>query len=177
MSVKRLFVAVNLPSSLKEALFQKYCGLLSAESFKLVEKENLHLTLKFLGNLPVEKIPELCRTLSAISSEKKLTASLEGFGSFGKNILWIGISKGSEEMQGLSNKINNSLGTEFEEFSPHLTIARNKHASNLEFHKVLEALQKIKVSESFEVKSVDLMESALGEKGPKYSVIRSFELS
>ena len=99
MGIKRLFVAVSLPSSLKEALFQKYCKLLGSESFKLVEKQNLHLTLKFLGNFPEEKIPELCKALEKVSAVKKFSAGLSGFGSFGKNILWIGVSKGSKEMQ------------------------------------------------------------------------------
>lgn len=177
MSVKRLFVAVNLPQELKEVLFKKYCKILDSESFKLVEKENLHLTLKFLGNLPSEKIPELCKALEKVCSEKKFSAGLDGFGSFGKNILWIRVSKGSKELQALSNKVNNCFGTELEEFSPHLTIARNKQASSAEFRKALEALKQIIISESFEVKSIDLMESVLEQKGPKYSVIRSFRLS
>lgn len=79
-------------------------------------------------------------------------------------------------MQELSNKINTLLGTEAEQFSSHLTIARNKQASSAEFHDVLEKLKGINISESFEVKSVELMESELGEKGPKYSVVKSFSL-
>lgn len=93
MEAKRLFIAVNLPASVKEKIFTTYSQILNPKLFKPVEKENLHFTLKFLGNFPSEKIPELCKSLKLVSREKFFEVSMQGFGSFGKNILWIGVSK------------------------------------------------------------------------------------
>jgi 2'-5' RNA ligase len=58
-----------------------------------------------------------------------------------------------------------------------LTIARNKPESNSEFPQALKELRKIKISETFNAGSVELMESELLTAGPKYGVVKRFRLS
>ena len=97
--------------------------------------------------------------------------------AFGRKILWLGVSEGNERMQGLNSAVNKALHLEPESFIPHLTLARNKNASNAEFGKALSVLKKLEISESFLVEGFELMESMLSEKGALHSKIASFRLS
>ena len=177
MESKRLFVSVNVPEGIRERIFSASAKVLGIEGFKLAEKESLHFTLKFLGSTPAERVPEICKSLAAISDFKGFKVSLSGFGAFGRKILWLGVSEGNERMQGLNSAVNKALHLEPESFIPHLTLARNKNASNAEFGKALSVLKKLEISESFLVEGFELMESVLSEKGALHSKIASFRLS
>lgn len=176
MAEKRLFAAVEIPEKQKKELFEKYSKLLNAENFKIVRPESLHLTLLFLGNVSIEKIPGLEEKLSRISA-KKFRLKIQGCGFFGKNILWLGIAEGKKELEGLAGKASNAAGFFGENFQAHLTIARNKAASSLEFAKAVRELQEAGLSAEFSANSFSLFESRLSEKGPKHSLLRSFALS
>lgn len=173
---KRLFVAVEIPEKQKKELFEKYSLLLDTENFKIVKPESMHLTLMFLGNIKEEEISKLEERLSKVSA-KKFKLKIEGAGFFGKNILWLGISKGKQELEGLSAKARREIGFFGEEFAPHLTIARNKTASSAEFAQAFRKIQDTKITAEFFVDGFKLLESTLSSKGPKHSVLKEFALS
>lgn len=173
---KRLFVAVEIPERQRKELFEKYSKILDSEKFNIVKPKNLHLTLMFLGNIKEEEIPRLEEKFSKVSA-KKFRLKIEGAGFFGKNIQWLGISKGKREIEKLAANARSEIGFFGEEFKPHLTIARNKNASSSEFAQAVKKIQESKLSVEFSVDSFKLLESVLLPQGPKHSALKEFRLS
>ena len=98
-----------------------------------VRVEGLHLTLRFLGPTPVERVPDLERALAAIGgSEAPFAVTLSGAGAFPDpaypRTLWLGIGAGADRLAALAGRLaaeaaeGGELGTR--PFAPHLTIAR-----------------------------------------------------
>lgn len=176
--MKRLFIAVNIPAQLRKEIFNLFSSKIPKnKGFKIVEESNLHFTLKFLGNFPEQKIPELIEKLKALQDEKPFSIAIQGIGCFKNRVLWLGVSKGIVELQKLNFKINSLLELQPETFQTHLTIARSKNASRVELKKVLEELNKEKQVFSFNAESIDLMHSELSPKGSSYSLVSSFQFS
>ena len=69
-SMKRIFIAVNLPEEIKESL-NGLIEKLPKDKVKAVKKENLHITMKFLGYMPEETLPELYKKLNALRKFQK----------------------------------------------------------------------------------------------------------
>ena len=132
----RCFIALDFPSdilfeikSIQDKLQKKVLFL-----GKFTETPNLHLTLKFLGDISEEKIPEIKKRLSEIKLDSQINAELEETGVFNKKvvrIIWTKLSgKGIFELQ---KKIDEKLSDMFpkeERFMSHITIARVRNVSN-----------------------------------------------
>ncbi|MFA4907934.1 MAG: RNA 2',3'-cyclic phosphodiesterase [archaeon] len=176
MTMRRAFIAVNLPGSVKEKIFREFSQEFPKEKFKSVEMENLHFTLVFLGNASEEKLGEIRITLRKINGFGEFGIGLEGTGSFGTMLVWIRIAEGKEKIAELHSRICGLIGIRGGGFSAHLTVARNRRANPKEFAEVMKRVSAKKFQESFEVKSVELMESVLSTRGPEYKIIESFAL-
>ncbi|OGS47066.1 MAG: 2'-5' RNA ligase [Elusimicrobia bacterium RIFOXYD2_FULL_34_15] len=182
----RLFVAVNISEDSKEKIFNIQTEFKrSSADVKWVEKENLHLTLKFLGEVAEDKLDSVKeRIKQSFSGIKRFEICFEYTGAFPTEkfpkVLWIGISKGTVELKDISQKLENSLeelGFEKEkrEFSAHLTIGRFR--SNFGKEKLFDRIKKKQIEKITEnIKSVFLMKSTLTPKGPIYNVIEEFQL-
>jgi len=168
--VKRMFVAVNLPAEIKKGIHEKLVQAIPAGKARPVETENLHVTLKFLGYLHPEKLAEVREKLQALAAVKKFEVGLAGIGEFGGRVVWLGVSKGGEEMKALSDKLDELLQVKDDRFHAHVTLARNKELKAPEVRELLAALEKEGCSWSFKAESVDVMESVLSAKGPKYAL-------
>ncbi len=177
MNTKRLFVAVNLPEKTKESIERELLGVLPEKEVKKVERENLHITMKFLGHLPEADIPRIAGKIKCVGEFSPFEARLEGIGHFNKRVIWLGVREGGSILGKISEKINEALGLTEERFHAHVTIARNRHLKFAEVGMLLEKLREAKFSEGIRIKSVDLMESRLGKKGPKYFVVEKIGLS
>ena len=173
--MKRIFIAVNLPEEIKESL-NGLIEKLPKDKVKAVKKENLHITMKFLGYMPEETLPELYKKLNALRKFQKFRIKISNIGFFKTRILWIGINEGKEILGEISKDIENILDLNKEEFTSHITIARNKFLKLGEFRELANELNKIKTEEIFLAKSVDVMESALEKNGPIYKVLHRIEL-
>jgi 2'-5' RNA ligase len=182
----RSFIAIELPERAKSVLaelqreFEK-CGA----DIRWVRTENIHLTLKFLGDIEenavaavTEKIKGTCNKYMAFS------LNISGAGVFpnarSPRVLWVGLNS-SETMTGLQGEIDNemaSLGFERENrrFVPHLTLGRFKSSRGR--GKLLEKVEAYKESEFglIDVNSVSLMRSDLGPAGAKHTRIADFKL-
>ncbi len=179
--MKRLFLGVPVAEEVKERI-TPFAQELSASGadLKLVSVDNLHLTLKFLGEVDEEKIPEIINKVSAITLPP-FSISFQGVGVFPSleriNVIWIGIQ--SSELLSLTTKINTRLDyirKEDREEIPHLTLARMKSAKNKET--ITQFVQKYQ-HPSFGTMLLDrffLYESKLEPEGPKYTVLREFTL-
>jgi len=181
----RLFIAIQLPNKIKEKLVEIQKFIAPLGKLKLVEKENLHLTLYFLGEVEKEKVNMLYCNLKNLSDISSFTLSLKGIGSFPSisypRVIWVGVEEGKEEVYLLHSKINEcltSIGFKSEKsYHPHVTLARLKILREKKrWTEVVEKYASTHVGE-FKVSEWVLMESKLTKKGPKYSVLHNFKLS
>jgi len=133
----RTFLAIDLPSSLHSAIGQKQKDLKrELPGIAWVKLENLHVTLKFFGDTPEEKIPELQKVVQQTVKEiPSFVITLRGFGVFpdkrSPRTLWTGIEGEAAVLVDLANRIESAVvpfgfPQEGKTFRPHLTLARIK---------------------------------------------------
>lgn len=176
----RCFIAINLPKETKKRI-SKIMKDFQEKGIKKVEEQNLHLTLKFLGEVNEKKIEEIKQILEKINY-KKFEVSLKNFGFFPNDnfikVVWIGIEKGRKEIIELQKKIDFGLkDLSFKpetNFEPHLTIARIKFLKNKK--EFLKKVSELKFEDNFSVSNFDLMQSFLKPGGPVYKKILSIGL-
>ncbi len=176
MNSKRLFIAINLPEKTRQRIETSLLDEITQKGLKKVSTENLHITVKFLGYLPSEFIPTLKEKLGIVRESPSFEIELNGIGSFNQRVLWLGIKKGTTQLLEISKKINNALSLKEERFHAHITLARNKFLKRKEFNALMEKLKEKNFSAKIMAESIDLMESKLGEKGPKYSLLEKIPL-
>ncbi|MBU1124599.1 MAG: RNA 2',3'-cyclic phosphodiesterase [Candidatus Omnitrophica bacterium] len=186
----RTFIAITLPQGIKEALSQVQNQLKkSGAEVRWVKPENIHLTLKFLGEIDEETLQSVCAALEGISCRHRFyTAEISSLGSFPRNasarVLWVGIEQGKEETETLSQAIEDELSTkkiprEEREFQSHITLGRL--TSNLNRFRLIEQLllaaSRLKENKlCFPVRSLTLYKSTLSPAGPGYEIIQEFSL-
>ena len=149
---------------------------------KKIEPENLHLTLKFLGEIDERKAEEVRRKLKEIEYNPFET-NIDFIGYFDNRnsnrysqnlIVWLHLTN----CKGLQRKVDEALKELFipeKRFMSHLTIARiKKIADKKRFVEELERLEIPKIK--FNVNSFYLKESVLNAQGPKYNVIEEYKL-
>lgn len=175
----RTFIAIDLPEDVKSKIFHEFETLQKKNFFKgkFVEKQNLHLTLSFLGEVSGEKIDEIKKKLREIKYEKFL-CSVGKTGVFDNEnyirVIWVELL--SDKIHELQNKVCEKLDLAPDKrFNSHLTIARVNSVINKE--DLLEYLKKINFKKlGFEVKEFLLIKSELTPRGPIYRVIEKFGL-
>jgi 2'-5' RNA ligase len=182
----RCFIAVPLEQSLKEGIAASVADLRKSDAdVKWVRVENLHITLRFLGDTEEGFLPVLEDGLSTVASRHgSLMVGLQGIGLFPKKgaprIVWIDISN-CGELAGLQHDIEAALftmGIEKEDrpFSPHLTIGRVRSPKNAKA--LFGALQSFgdKDFGTLRIRSFSLMKSELRPAGPEYTTLKEFDL-
>jgi 2'-5' RNA ligase len=180
MKKHRCFIAFNLPKEFITEI-KRLQELIREKKFftgKFTEPENIHLTMKFLGEIDEKKIPEVKKKLESIKM-KRFDMRLGELGIFSKRmirILWIKL-EGADVLK-LQKEIDMALEGMFEEeerFMSHITIARIKHVNNKrEFLDYLANTIPKKFSGMAE--SFSLMESELMPDGPKYTELGRYNL-
>ncbi|MEM1671744.1 MAG: RNA 2',3'-cyclic phosphodiesterase [Archaeoglobaceae archaeon] len=175
----RLFVAVEMDEKIKESLSPLLAELSQVKGLKTVERENLHTTLMFLGEVPEAKLSEIQNSLSRVDF-KNFKIALKGVGKFPKKgeprVVWIGIEEGREEIIRLAESVYlalKKLGFERDKpFEAHVTVARVKRR-NPELEKVLDKYKDQNFGEMV-VKDFRLKQSILKPSGPIYKDIFVF---
>jgi len=180
MSKFRGFIAIDIDSFQKIIQFEN--EIKNTDTIvKLVEPENIHITLKFLGDTDVdyiERIEEIIK--ESVKGFDTFEIQLKGAGVFPNQnyikVIWIGINNG-EQIGTIASDIDDhisSLGFHKEKrrFSPHLTIARVKSAKNKE--KIIELIEKYQEIEfgTIKVNSIKLKQSELTPEGPIYTTLK-----
>ena len=180
----RLFIAIPLPDTFQNIIAKIQKSIDKFGKLKLVKPENVHLTLKFLGDVNENKIDKINKRLSFLKNINTFTISVRGLGTFPNvkrpRVIWMGTEKGFDEINELQKKIDSSLedmGFKKENrFHPHYTIARVKFIAEKEkIEKFLKENTDLIFGE-YTVDKIMLMESKLSPKGPRYYTIEEFHL-
>jgi len=137
MQTLRTFIALDMPPEIKAAL-AKYVQPLKSLRGRVswVKPENLHLTLKFLGDTPVNRVDEIAAALQQITAASTaFAATVSGAGAFPNDehprMLWVGLNEATGTLKNLLRIIDDRMhdfgyAKEKRAFTPHLTIGRVK---------------------------------------------------
>ena len=178
----RAFISVDIddPVVLREIIKLRDLVVSTGVPMKPVEDENIHLTLRFLGNIPETLVDEIYNLMKSIKFNE-FTIRIKGLGCFPRitrpRVIWVGVSEGAEELKRIRDELERGLRRlgfrpEKEEFVPHITIARVKGTRNLPtLIKILDEYRDYDIG-SMRVKSIKLKQSILTPKGPIYRTLR-----
>jgi 2'-5' RNA ligase len=185
----RSFISVPLDAALMAALEKLQRELRAGTAVRWTKPAQIHVTLKFLGDVPEDNIPALEAALrTACAGAKPFEVSLEGLGCFPNerrpSVIWVGVGKGIEPLQALQARIEAETQEltghqEEREFKPHLTIGRVKSPNAGELQRIGQAVQSAQVGTlgAWTVSSVHLMKSELGPAGATHSELASVALA
>jgi 2'-5' RNA ligase len=192
MEVIRAFIAVNLSPDILERIDQVALDLrkrMDAVPVRWVPTENIHLTLKFLGNVSTANLEILKDILGkVVSSHHECDISVGGIGVFPKphnpRVVWVGMEI-PQELIALQHNIEIETARlgysrEHRHFSPHLTFGRvSRNASTQDVHIIADILDKYKVGflGATRVRTVYLYRSDLKPEGAEYTPIYSAALN
>jgi 2'-5' RNA ligase len=183
----RAFVCVSLPEDASGEIERFIRKLENFSGFRWARREQLHITLKFLGDITPEQMLGLDTNLSRIGGVRPFDVALSGAGAFpdmaGASVLWLGISGGGERLSKLASFVDKAaaaVGCEPERrgFHPHLTIARarDRRAPGGLPDLLASALAKAP-SPSWTCASFTLMRSVLAPGGAVYTPLGKYPLA
>jgi len=177
----RSFIAVDIKEEIKRRILSKIQDILKSRdpSLKLVQPENIHITLHFLGEINSVMINQISKEIDHISFNPFLVG-IRGIGVFPSlrriRVVWAGIKKGALELETLFYQIEKRIvklgfSSNQKKYSPHLTIARMKARRTND-----RLIQSIKEFEDYDfgftkVDSLELKRSVLTPRGPIYSTL------
>jgi 2'-5' RNA ligase len=173
----RCFIGIMMPEDVKIKIIsiQNSLGRLPI-ACKMVERENLHLCLSFLGDMEENEINDICRKLDEISQRYKQfdadVSEIKFIPSEGYiRVLALGCS--NTMLETISKNIKNEIGGDVK--PPHVTLCRVKNIE--EKQRTVEEIKKINSDVGkFTVSSIQLIKSELQKPGPVYSVIHESRL-
>jgi 2'-5' RNA ligase len=184
----RTFVAVEIPLETKDRARRVISALdTTPAKVKWVEPEQLHWTLKFLGDVDILESPAICEAVTrAVEPLAAFDVEAFGVGAFPDaerpRTVWIGMQEGSEQMIELHDAIDFELGklgyrSENRRFRPHLTIGRVRQSPN----GIDDLAERIKDHAEYDagvslVDEVVVFSSVLGRDGPTYDPLCHVEL-
>ncbi|MBI5183316.1 MAG: RNA 2',3'-cyclic phosphodiesterase [Nitrospinae bacterium] len=179
----RAFIAIDIPNSLKEKIseIQNRFGELKG-SIGFVRVANIHLTLKFLGNISDKQISDIKGVISeSTKGILPFTLSATEIGVFPNirypRVLWLGLKDDLGRLTPLHKNIEDNMSklgfqSEGRGFTPHLTLGRIRSLKGKDqLIKLIESERDIKIDEVIPVERVNLMRSQLKPSGAVYSVL------
>ena len=187
----RAFIAIKLPAEVKAAVAIMQDSLKRAVGTKLVRwtaPEQIHLTLRFLGNIAVETVPELGAALRRAGAQiAPFELRAAGLGCFPDEkrprVLWVGLGGALEKLQELQKAVlaeTETWGeTEDRPFHPHLTLGRTKTTQPRELQALGPAIRALLATDwgSWQVRGVNLMKSELSPEGARHTSLLDVPLA
>ncbi len=179
----RCFISIQLPENIKSDILNEIEKLeKSGVCFgKFMNKDNLNLSLKFLGELSEEEIEKAKQALKEVDFQRFTieTGNIDVLPNKDHvKIIWLGLN--SETLIELKKEIDEILfkygfSRDEKEFIPHITLAKIKGVKNKDIF--LEMLESLKVNKSFFVpQTFDLVKSILKNKKPEYKTLEEFSM-
>lgn len=192
MEQVRSFVAIELSDQIKEKLRHVQALLKSrgiADQVRWVRQEGMHVTLKFLGDVPVDRIGEITVSIKQGSEGVgPFTLSLAGLGCFPSarrpTVIWVGLLGNTKTLALLQQRIEDNLAVlgfapEKRKYTPHLTLGRvGKRVGAKERAKLgtLIETEAVDALGEMEVHGVSLMKSVLSPTGAQYGRLAVVQL-
>jgi len=193
----RIFIALDIDEAIRQRIQRFMEGVSGfAPDARWVRPESMHVTLKFIGEKPIEVVEEIKRALSSIRSES-VELTFRGYGFFptakAARVFWVGIESGSQ-LASLASAVDDAtcaLGIPKEDhpFAPHLTLARGggrsgapgRHkddAPNKNFHRLQNKLAALPTPDfgTMAAHEFFLYQSQLSPGGSRYTKIAGFGL-
>jgi 2'-5' RNA ligase len=184
----RTFIAIELPGAILD-LLKTVQGRLKSEhlDFKWVQPENIHLTLRFLGDISPEMVPKIENAMEqAAKGVAPFTLLPKGLGAFPglhrPRVLWMGVGGDTDQLQKLYRSLTNQLeiaGLEKETrpYAGHLTLGRAK--DRIDPVKFIDCVKKHRDfgSAAFAVREMIMIKSTLQPAGPVYEKMFRVKLS
>ncbi|HEY5311149.1 MAG TPA: RNA 2',3'-cyclic phosphodiesterase, partial [Pirellulales bacterium] len=161
----------------------------TSANVKWVEPENLHFTLKFLGDVPLLEVPDICTALAdAVSDLPPFDVQARGAGAFPTlerpRTLWLGVDGGADAMREVHAAVERGLAPygfrrEQRRFRPHLTIGRVRNSSAAGIQDLAERLAACRefIGGITDVAEVVVFASEQGRNGPKYEPLSHASLN
>jgi len=181
----RAFIAIDLPAEIKAALAKIQNRLkTSLPKINWVKPENLHLSLKFLGDISLNQLEDIRQVIEEITKTAcPVQIKLETPGVFPSpalaKIIWLGTEQLPDRLKQLVEELDSKLcqigfAREKRPFQAHITIGRIKHnIITADLKKELGLLEKEldNLDLSFTLPGLTLFQSVLGRQGPTYSIL------
>ena len=183
---KRLFAAIHIkPTEAFSDIFNNLKQILGFHIIRWVDPNNIHITLKFLGETPVDEIPAIAEALKASTQDvQPFDIKLARTGIFGSyyhpRVIWAGIDVSDELLKLSANVVAKleAIGylSDRQNFVPHLTLGRIKEIKDkAHFQEVLAHFSNF-VYQTQHVTGFSLYESNLRKEGPEHIVLEEFIL-
>ena len=186
----RVFIAIDIGEEIRAALSDLQQQLQSKvdikkSDVKWVNPENIHLTLKFLGEIKDEKVVEVCNITEDVAGRhKNFELDVESVGSFGgrsARVVWVGVGRGCDNLLELQKDLDEQLASagwpqEARKFTGHLTLCRVRNPkAGVKLAQVSEAYGDFKLG-TMSADSVTVYQSQLRPTGPIYTVLGDYKL-
>jgi len=186
----RLFLACEVPDEVKQHISEVIENLRdrSGADVRWIRTEGIHVTLKFLGEVPVKKLPAVkLATQEAVVGHSPFELELSNIGTFGGReglrLMWVGIAGDVLRLEALVRSMNAALAVvgfepERRPFRPHLTLGRVRDEVSTRRRTEIEVeVGKVGVpATSWRTSQVSLMRSRLTQQGAVYEVLATFPL-
>jgi len=180
----RLFTGIDLREDVRERLERLLTHLRPCAHLKWSPVYNLHVTLKFIGEWPEEKLPQLEAALRSVAPREPIPAEVKGLGWFPNphhpRVFWVGV-QGGDSLQALAKDIDSALAplgiaSEERPFNAHLTLARIKEPAPLQaLRNAIAQLESVDYG-SFLVDRFYLYRSQPGQAGSIYTKLSEYPL-
>jgi len=186
----RCFIAIDLDEQVRKGLSNLQNQLQSKADIrkgdaKWVNPENMHLTLKFLGEIKDEQVVDVCNiTEDAASRHESFELNVESVGYFGgtsARVLWVGAGQHCEALRQLQTDLAQQLDLagwpkETRKFSAHLTLCRVRSSkAGVKLAQMTPEYKDLKVG-IMPADSVSVYQSQLTPKGPIYTLLGNYKL-
>ncbi len=182
----RTFVAIDIPAEIRQRISQLIEELKpTTNRVRWARPEGLHVTLKFLGEVPPEKVEEVKSRLTAVHLAAPFGVQVEGAGYFpsehSPRVIWLGLH-GAEPLTELANGVENALiplgfSKEDRPFSAHLTLGRLRTPDQIfAVKEILRRREPLNLG-SFTPDEFFLYESRLSPEGSRYHKLARFPVT
>ncbi len=182
----RLFLAFTISDKLKEKIYQQI-ECLSAKidyGVKWVEKENLHITLRFLGDTKEEKMSQLSSALKKVANNHKSTSvslnKIEVIPNFYRpRLIWYSVKEQNNYLPALFSELEKELvrlnyKKSDHPLNLHLTLGRIKKRIKADWQEILSQVNYL--TDDINISKIALMKSTLTKTGPIYKELQKFPL-
>ena len=179
-NMRRVFIAINLPEKIKKQI-SSYNSKWQNLPAKWVKKDNLHITLLFLGMIEDGLLPNICekikRAAAQVSCFSILLNEICYFPKEKPKMIWAKGEK-SEHLSDLKRLLEKEIfiHPEKQNFYPHITLCRFNQWELRKMDQEEIPIIEENIDLEFRVESVELMESVLKKGGPEYKVLQSYGL-